>query len=120
MVDVLVIDEMGKEISGTGVDTKVVGRILMPLVSAEPEHARIPMTMASDREAIAAAVATVGLIPTDALKLMWIRNTAALEELEVSIGYSDALNARSDLQLVRAQPLPMAFDASGKLVARQN
>jgi hypothetical protein len=35
-VDLLIIDEMGKDISGSGFDTKVVGRILMPLVAADP------------------------------------------------------------------------------------
>ncbi len=39
--DILFIDEMGKEISGTGFDTKVVGRIGMPLVSPDPEFPKI-------------------------------------------------------------------------------
>ena len=39
--DILIIDEMGKDISGTGFDTKVVGRIGLPLVTAEPEHPKI-------------------------------------------------------------------------------
>ena len=34
--DIILIDEMGKEISGTGFDTKVVGRIGLPLVTPEP------------------------------------------------------------------------------------
>ncbi|MCZ6778119.1 MAG: lactate racemase domain-containing protein [Acidobacteria bacterium] len=37
-IDVLVIDEMGKKISGTGFDTNVVGRIHQPLLTDEPEH----------------------------------------------------------------------------------
>jgi hypothetical protein len=40
-VDVLIIDEMGKDISGTGFDTKVVGRIGMPLVAKEPEAPKV-------------------------------------------------------------------------------
>ncbi len=40
-IDVLIIDEMGKDISGSGFDAKVVGRINMPLVSPEPEAPRI-------------------------------------------------------------------------------
>jgi hypothetical protein len=35
------IDEMGKDISGTGFDTKVVGRIGMPLVAKEPETPKV-------------------------------------------------------------------------------
>ena len=40
-IDVLIIDEMGKDISGSGFDAKVVGRINMPLVSPEPETPRV-------------------------------------------------------------------------------
>jgi hypothetical protein len=47
-VDVLIIDEMGKDISGTGFDTKVVGRILMPLISREPESPRVKRIVVCD------------------------------------------------------------------------
>ena len=36
-IDVLMIDEMGKDISGSGFDTKVVGRLSMPLLGADPK-----------------------------------------------------------------------------------
>ena len=39
-LDVLVVDEMGKEISGTGMDTNVIGRMLLPGVP-EPESPQI-------------------------------------------------------------------------------
>lgn len=45
-IDVLVIDEVGKDVSGTGMDTKVVGRILKPLISKEPESPRIKRIVA--------------------------------------------------------------------------
>ena len=44
--DVLVIDEVGKDVSGTGMDTKVVGRILKPLISPEPESPKIKRIVA--------------------------------------------------------------------------
>jgi hypothetical protein len=47
-LDVLMIDEMGKDISGAGFDSKVVGRILMPLISPEPETPRIKRIIACD------------------------------------------------------------------------
>ena len=47
-VDVLIIDEMGKDISGTGFDTKVVGRILMPLICGEPETPRVKRIVVCD------------------------------------------------------------------------
>lgn len=39
-LDVLVVDEMGKEISGTGMDTNVIGRMLLPGLP-EPESPQI-------------------------------------------------------------------------------
>jgi hypothetical protein len=47
-VDVLVIDEMGKDISGSGFDTKVVGRVLMPLLTKEPETPRVKRIVVCD------------------------------------------------------------------------
>ena len=46
--DIILIDEMGKEISGTGFDTKVVGRIGLPLVTPEPERPTIKRIVVSD------------------------------------------------------------------------
>jgi len=166
-IDVLIIDELGKDISGSGFDTKVVGRILMPLVAeepnspkikrivvcdltaktegnadgigiadfvtqklvnkinfealyvnamagGEPEHARIPMTLKSDREAIKSAIETVGLIPPEALKIIRIKNTLELNELEVSKAYESELLKREDLEVVD-KARPMAFDRVGNL-----
>ena len=165
-VDVLVIDEMGKDISGAGFDSKVVGRILMPLVSpepesprvkrivvcdltdksagnadgigvadfitrrlydkidlealyvnalagSEPEHARIPMTMASDREAVAAGVNTVGLVAPEDLRLLRIKNTLRLDELEMSEAYLTEA-AGADIEVL-SEPYELAFDAAGGL-----
>ncbi|MBP1766850.1 MAG: hypothetical protein H6P98_965 [Candidatus Aminicenantes bacterium] len=47
-VDLLIVDEIGKEISGTGMDTKVVGRILLPLLSREPASPRVRRIVACD------------------------------------------------------------------------
>jgi hypothetical protein len=47
-VDVLIIDEMGKDISGTGFDTKVVGRVLMPLITGEPDTPRVKRIVVCD------------------------------------------------------------------------
>jgi len=46
--DILVIDEMGKDIVGSGFDTKVVGRIGLPLFSKEPEKPRIKRIVVCD------------------------------------------------------------------------
>ena len=163
--DILIIDEMGKDISGTGFDTKVVGRIGLPLVTPEPKSPRIkrllvcdltaetegnalgvgiadmitqrlldkidmqalnintitgacpevgkiPLTLKNDREALEIAIKSVGLIPRDQLKIMRIKNTASLCDVDVSEAYKKELSARGDLEISLNQR-PMAFDQKG-------
>lgn len=134
--DLLIIDEIGKEISGTGADTKVVGRI-MNIYEAEverpritrilirdlseptagnaiglgladfttrravdkmdfektalncitggtPEKGRIPLALADDRQALIAALRSVGLHTPDSIKAAWIRDTKHLDMLALS------------------------------------
>ncbi len=45
---ILWVDEVGKDISGAGLDTKVVGRIGAPLFSPDPEKPRFRRLMTSD------------------------------------------------------------------------
>jgi hypothetical protein len=166
--DVIIIDQMGKDISGTGFDTKVVGRIGLPLVTAEPERpkikrimvcdltegsegnavgvgiadiitrrlyrkidqealdintitgvcpemGKIPLTLESDREALDVAIRCVGLIPTDRLKIMRIKNTSLLSEVDISEGYEPQLAARPQLKIIRAKR-ELEFDDTGNLV----
>jgi hypothetical protein len=165
--DVIVIDEMGKEISGSGFDTKVVGRIGMPLVTEDPEFpkikrimvcdlteasegnavgvgiadgitrklfekidqkaldmntitgvcpevGRIPLTLENDREALDIMIRCVGLVATRKLKIMRIKNTSCLSEIDVSEGYAAALAERNDLETVRGW-YDMEFDDAGNL-----
>jgi hypothetical protein len=170
--DVLIIDEMGKDISGSGFDTKVVGRILMPLIAAEPkipkvkrivvcdltkktrgnadgvgiadfvtrrlvdkidfkalyvnaiagaepEHAKIPLTLKNDREAIEVAIGSVGLIACDELKIIRIKNTLQLGDVEVSKAYQSKMRKRNDLTLIKGPQL-MQFDQNGNLLPFQD
>lgn len=148
--DVVFIDEMGKEISGSGFDTKVVGRIGLPLVTPDPpkpkvkrivisdltaasdgnavgvgvadlitdrlagkidmaalamntvtgvcpEMGKVPMSLASDRDALRLASVCVGLTPPEKLKVVRIKNTLALEEVEVSEAFARLIESRDDL-----------------------
>jgi len=163
--DIIVIDEMGKEISGSGFDTKVVGRIGMPMVSDDPEFpkikrilvcdlteasegnavgvgvvdfitrrlydkidqaaldintitgvcpemGKIPLTLENDREALDIAIRCVGLVPLDKLKIMRIKNTSCLSEVEVSEGYEAEMMQRTDLEIIQDKR-HMEFDDSG-------
>ena len=166
-VDILIIDEMGKDISGTGFDTKVVGRIHMPLVTkepetprvkrivvcdlspntegnadgvgmadfvtqrlvnkidldalymnaitgVEPEHAKIPIALKHDREAIEVAMTSVGLTPPEKLRMIRVKNTKDLGEVEISQAYEGALSERNDLEII-LEARPMVFDQEGYL-----
>lgn len=165
--DILIIDEMGKDISGTGFDTKVVGRIGLPLVTKEPESpkvkrilvcdltegsegnavgvgiadlitqrlldnidmdalnintitgvcpemGKIPLTLKNDREAIKIAIKCVGLIPLDELKIIRIKNTSLLSEVDISEGYEEDLSRRNDLEVI-IEKRSMEFDEAGNL-----
>jgi lactate racemase-like protein len=170
--DIIVIDEMGKEISGTGFDTKVVGRIGLPLLTPEPESpqikrivvcdltdgsegnavgvgiadiitqrlldkidmdalnintitgvcpemGKIPLTMKNDKEALEIAIKCVGLIPKEKLKIIRIKNTSTLGEVDVSEAFEETLSRRSNLEIVKEKSA-MAFDAVGNLVSFAN
>jgi hypothetical protein len=165
--DIIFIDEMGKEISGTGFDTKVVGRIGLPLLTPDPERpkikrivvsdltegsegnavgvgiadiitrrlldkidmdalninsitgvcpemGKIPLTVKNDYEAIEIAIKCVGLIPTEKLKIMRVKNTSLLSEVEISQAYEDEIARRDDLEVIIPQR-EMAFDKAGYL-----
>jgi hypothetical protein len=168
-IDVLLIDEIGKDISGAGMDTNVVGRkrhenhaaadefpkikriiargltptshgnaigigiadlcltrltqqINRPatwinaITSGHFGAAKIPPDFATDREAIDVALATVGLFPREQARLVWIRNTLDLGEVECSEAYLDEVQRRDDLEPVTSlRALP--FDAAGRLPA---
>jgi hypothetical protein len=164
-IDVLVIDQIGKNISGDGADPNVTGRYPTPfasgganvermvfldltpetggnanglgaadvvterlvskmdppatylnaLTSTTPYPVKIPMTMPTDRMAIAAALAmTAGVSPQNA-RLVRIQNTLKLRQMWVS----EALlkEARDDERLsMLEEPRPIDFEASGSLL----
>ncbi len=167
-IDLLIVDEMGKDISGAGMDPNVVGgrgscvwsanrpwpeitrifaRSLSPatrgnasglgmvhvttprlveqidmqatavnaLTASCPEDCRIPMTLSTEREAIAAALMTIGPYTPENVRIVHIKNTLHLDHMRVSVGCLADLASRPNISLVSG-PLPMAFDASGALL----
>jgi hypothetical protein len=76
----------------------------------------LPLDYPTDRAAIEAALPTVGLVAPEAAKVLWIRNTLELREVECSAAYLDEARGRADLEvLTDLRPLP--FDAAGNLPA---
>jgi hypothetical protein len=168
-IDVAVIDEMGKNFSGSGMDTNVIGRMMIrgsaefdrprirniavldvsvashgnavgigladfvPFRLLEridlrsvyinamtsglggPQRAQIPMAMATDRSAIAAAVQTCGQADAGAVTLVRMRNTLDLEHLLVSESLRPAVDADPDLEIT-GDAVPMTFDEKGRLL----
>lgn len=166
--DLLIVDRIGKNISGTGMDTNVIGRKFNDHAATDKDRARcrrifvrgltqethgnatgiglaeftnqrtldqvdrkvtaincitglhptgamLPIAFETDREVVAAALSTVGLIEPENARVIHIADTLHLAECLVSEAYLPRLRERSDLQALEA-PQPMAFDASGNLL----
>jgi hypothetical protein len=165
--DVLLVDEIGKDISGAGMDTNVVGRKYLDHVAREDESpkirivvvrglsaatrgnatgiglaefaltravesmdvhatrtncltagyvtaAMIPIHYPTDREVLDAALPTIGLTDPPDAKLMWIRNTLEVAEVECSRPYLDEARCRDDLEII-IDPRPLPLDGAGRL-----
>ena len=165
--DLLLVDQIGKEISGTGLDTNVVGRKYHDHAAAKHEYPKIkriavrglspatrgnatgigiaefclsrvvpqidvaataincltsghvsagmiPLHYATDRQLLAAALQTIGLVEPPDARLLWIRNTRQLVELECSTAFLDEVRAREDLEIV-IPPRPLPLDEQGCL-----
>ncbi len=166
--DLLIIDEIGKEISGSGMDTNIVGRkrafankppadqpnmrfifvrglsgkthgnatgigfanftstrlvkamnyeatAINCLTSGYPEGANLPVHLDSDRKVLDAALAILGTRPADQARIMHIRSTLWLEEVEVSQPCLDELPKRTEFTVEKG-PFDIPFDPSGNLV----
>lgn len=166
-IDVLVIEEMGKNISGAGFDPNITGRNrravqwkLDPLVkkivvlSLTPEShgnatgiggadvitmrlyremdigatyaniitsmnldgAAIPIVMNNDREAISLAVKTVVRVKPGDCRVVRIRNTLDLGEIQVSEPMLAEVRARPERFQIVSAAAHLAFDSHGSLV----
>jgi hypothetical protein len=74
----------------------------------------IPLHYPTDREVLDAALPLIGLTDPPRARLMWIRNTLDVAEVECSAVYLEEAQERSDLEvLTKLRPLPL--DVSGFL-----
>jgi Lactate racemase N-terminal domain len=167
-IHLLIVEEMGKNISGAGMDTKVIGRIMNIiepppkhprilriyvrdlhddsygnatgvgladfvsrrlvnkidptatyincLTGLSPESARIPITFDTDREAVEAALGTIGMVKPEEARIVRIKNTLLLEELDVSEACVPEVQQRNNLEVLWG-PKGLVFDSSGGLPA---
>jgi hypothetical protein len=164
-LDVLIVDRMGKDISGCGMDTNILGRLriagqpepatpriwsvivcdlteashgnaagigladvitqrLLSKVDQAATHTNIvtsgflergktPVTAATDAEAFDLAVRYCCTPPMDKLRVIRIRDTLHLDEIQVSSAVAQELASRADVELHGAPQ--SAFDDNGTL-----
>jgi hypothetical protein len=165
--DLLIVDEIGKDISGSGMDTNVVGRkrafksetpagqpdmrrifvrglsprthgnatgigladftttrlvrsmdyratVINCLTAGYPDSANLPVHFDTDREVLDAALAIIGHRPAESARVMHIRNTLCLEDVEVSEPLLGAANGAKDWSVLAGGRSP-AFDEEGNL-----
>jgi hypothetical protein len=165
-IDVLIVEQLGKNISGSGMDTNVIGRPSNPhepfpadpkilwivaldlteesygnatgignadfttrrlvdkidmkptlincITACAPNAAKVPATYDTDREAIEAALSCIGLTPPENARVLRIRNTLMLGEIEVSEAFLPEVAKRTDLTAL-GDPTELAFDVAGAL-----
>ena len=56
----------------------------------------------------------IGLTEPPDARLMWIRNTKEIAEVECSAAYLEEARGRGDLEIL-TDPRPLTFDAAGNL-----
>ena len=167
-IDVLVVDEIGKNVSGTGMDTNILGRMFIRGVPefARPDvrivvvrditeeshgngvglgladittlraarkldlratyinaitsgiggvqRVRLPIVMPSDVDALCAGILCCSNGNPSVARVVRIKNTLEIGELEVSESLLDVVPAKPPLEL-RSEPAPLEFDADGNL-----
>jgi hypothetical protein len=163
-LDVLIIDEIGKDISGAGFDTNVVGRYHSEWIKGGPRITRvaildisekskgngngigmadfttrraadkfdgeqtfpntltatltggvkIPMTLRNDRLALQACLKTVNLADRGAARIVRIKNTLCLSEIEVSENMLPELRGDPRFELL-GEACEWSFDDKGNL-----
>jgi hypothetical protein len=168
--DLLIVDEIGKDISGAGMDTNVVGRkrafkaapapegqpvirhifvrglsarthgnatgignadfttsrliramnykatVINCLTAGYPEGANLPVHFETDREVLDASLAIIGTRSAQEARIMHIRNTLLLEEVEISEPCL-AEPSRASAFAVLGESGPLTLGTDGNLLA---
>jgi hypothetical protein len=164
-IDILIVDEIGKDISGGGMDPNVIGRaanpfnffpappiqVLVALSLTEVSHgnaegvgaadvitmelarsinlgitytnsitcgvlcgSRMPLIANNDYDALQIAYCGCADVTPQNIKIARIKNTARLEEIELSETYLPFLKGNEQIKIL-SSPFPFRFSAEGKL-----
>ena len=84
------------------------------ITGAHPEGAMIPCVYETDREAITAAISTIGLVGLKNARIVQIADTLHLAELLVSESCAAELASHAQVEIIDG-PREMSFDAQGNL-----
>src|SRR5262249_57102708 len=87
-----------------------------PTPACPPNGAKTRAPYDTDGEAMEPALSCIGLTPPDKARVIRIKNTLMLGEIEVSEASLPDVARRSDLTPL-GDPAPFAFDVSGRLRA---
>jgi lactate racemase-like protein len=169
-IQMLIVDELGKNISGSGMDTKVIGRgvalapdeapkiqliyargltpesggnalgvgladliherlyraidlkkmYLNAVTSMNPMMVRLPIHLPSDREALHYAIGILGSPRSEEQRIVWIRNTLAMNRIRVTSALAAEARAAKSGALAGWQGAPeqlaARLDTEGNLV----
>ena len=83
------------------------------LTANAPDVGRVPITLDSDRVAVAAALKTAGADATP--RLARVHSTLQLEHISVSEALLPEVAANPQVEVL-SDPAPMEFDAAGNLI----
>jgi len=162
--DVLIIDEIGKDISGTGFDTNLVGRYNNKFISGGPDITRvavldltekshgngngiglvdfttkrffekmifeqtypnsltstvpssvkIPMVLKSDKQVIQACIKTSNILNREKVKMVRIKNTVEMGEIEITCNLLDVVRTNEKLNIL-SEPYFLKFNGKDNL-----
>jgi len=99
---------------------RLVGKIdlgataINSIAGMTPEKGRIPIALKTDREAFEAALNTIGAIDPKEARVVHIKNTLEIAELDVSEALLEEIKGREELMLVEELG-PMSFKSEENL-----
>jgi hypothetical protein len=88
--------------------------VLNCVTACDPTAARIPIDYRTDRETLTTAIDTLGLQAARSPRILWIRNTLDLREIECSEALFAEAACREDLE-VTTGPRALPLDQRGML-----
>jgi len=82
-----------------------------------PMSVKLPMVLRNDRQAIQAAIKTCNILDKHAVRLVRIKNTVAVSEIEISESLIEEARANPYLEVeADSRPAELPFDEKGNIL----